>query len=126
MNEKIKEYLDAAKENNQINGGHWNDWTDARHLVDTYEMLPVLMEFEMKKLETELNNLKNEENFSKDFEVIVTYMNDEIREQLHSEIAPCSELYFLRQYAKKDPSIIDVMEQEFKNALEFMNDKANI
>jgi hypothetical protein len=69
--------------------------------------------------------LKNEENFSKAFEVLVTYMNEEICEEVHHEVAPCTALYFLRQYAKKDPSIIAVLEQEFPDALEFLNDDAN-
>lgn len=34
----------------------------------------------------------------KDWEVIVIFMDDELREEIHSELAPCTELDFLTRY----------------------------
>lgn len=41
----------------------------------------------------------------KDWDNIVSYMDDKTREEVHSELAPCSELDFLKRYleiAKED------------------------
>ncbi len=35
-----------------------------------------------------------------DFEASINFMDDEIREKLHSEIAPCSEQEFFTSYEK--------------------------
>ena len=35
-------------------------------------------------------------------DVIASYMNDEIREDLHSKMAPCEPERFLKEYAKRD------------------------
>lgn len=35
-----------------------------------------------------------------DWDVIVEYMDDEIREQVHSELAPCTNEEFLNRYAE--------------------------
>lgn len=35
-------------------------------------------------------------------DTIATYMDDEKREQVHNEIAPCSPEYFLKRYCKLD------------------------
>ena len=32
------------------------------------------------------------------WDYVVSYMDDETREQVHSELAPCSELDFLKRY----------------------------
>lgn len=42
---------------------------------------------------------------STDWDIIVNMMDDDIREQVHSELAPCTEEEFLRKYlelAKED------------------------
>ena len=44
---------------------------------------------------------------------IATYMDDEIREDLHSDLAPCSHELFLRAYLQKDPDFLDFLEREF-------------
>ena len=36
-----------------------------------------------------------------DYELAVSFMDDEIREQLHSELAPCSNQDFFNAYAKR-------------------------
>jgi hypothetical protein len=38
-----------------------------------------------------------------DWDVIVHYMDDETREQVHSELAPCAELDFLIRYLELAP-----------------------
>ena len=50
-----------------------------------------------------------------EMDVIATYMNDNIREQVHFELAPCEPLDFLRRYLEldKDPDFWDVLENEF-------------
>lgn len=35
-----------------------------------------------------------------DFDVVVNYMDDEIREELHNEIAPCDEQAFINAYCE--------------------------
>lgn len=37
----------------------------------------------------------------KDFEVAAHYMDNEIREELHREMAPCTEEEFLRTYEQR-------------------------
>lgn len=37
------------------------------------------------------------------WDAIVTYMNDDIREDVHFDLAPCSEEEFLDEYVKRDP-----------------------
>ena len=47
--------------------------------------------------------------------VIATYMDNDIREKVHFELAPCEPLDFLRRYLEldKDPDFRDVLENEF-------------
>ena len=46
-------------------------------------------------------------------DTIAFYMDDDIREDLHNEIAPCTPDEFLTAYLYKDPEFEEVMEQEF-------------
>lgn len=50
-----------------------------------------------------------------EMDVIATYMNDNIREKVHFELAPCEPLDFLRRYLEldKDPDFRDILENEF-------------
>lgn len=50
---------------------------------------------------------------NEDFENIVSYMDDEIRENLHGAIAPCSNEEFLTAYLEKDPDFMELLESEF-------------
>ena len=47
---------------------------------------------------------------TEEMENIATYMNDEIREDLHFEMAPCE---FLRAYVEKDPDFEELLNSEF-------------
>lgn len=42
-----------------------------------------------------------------DFDVAVTYMDDDIREQLHRELAPCTEQEFFDNYCKAHKAKFD-------------------
>lgn len=43
----------------------------------------------------------NEYGVEVDFEVAVMYMDDEIREEIHNELAPCTDQEFFDEYAKR-------------------------
>ena len=47
-------------------------------------------------------------------DTIVTYMNDEIREDVHVELAPCTPEEFLRRYVELDPDFKELLKAEFK------------
>lgn len=47
------------------------------------------------------------------FEAIVTYMNDEIREKVHAELAPCTETEFLKRYLEFDEEFYNLLNSEF-------------
>lgn len=49
----------------------------------------------------------------KQWEEIASYMNDEIRERVHSELAPCTEEKFLERYLELDPDFSELLETEF-------------
>ena len=36
--DSFKKAMDAAEENNNINGGAWSDWNDGEHILKTYEI----------------------------------------------------------------------------------------
>lgn len=44
-------------------------------------------------------------------EVLTSYMNDEIREEVHFKFAPCSNELFLHEYLKRDESLKGIMEE---------------
>ena len=44
---------------------------------------------------------------------ISSYMNDDIREDIHSQLAPCTNEEFIRAYLDSDPDFSDVLESEF-------------
>ena len=48
-----------------------------------------------------------------EWENIASYMNDEIREDLHFEMAPCEPEEFLRAYVEKDPDFEELLNSEF-------------
>jgi len=45
---------------------------------------------------------------------IVAYMDEEIREQVHFELAPCTNEEFLKRYLALDEAFDDVLYQEFR------------
>ena len=46
-------------------------------------------------------------------DIIATYMDDEKREQVHNELAPCNPEKFLKRYIEIDPDFEDVLKSEF-------------
>lgn len=50
---------------------------------------------------------------NEDMQNIAGYMIDEIREDLHGKLAPCSNEKFLREYIKLDPEILEILRNEF-------------
>ena len=52
---------------------------------------------------------------------LVSYMDDDIRERVHMELAPCTHEEFLIRYIELDPELEKVMEDEFSVALDKLN-----
>lgn len=46
-------------------------------------------------------------------DTIATYMDDDKREQVHSELAPCEPEEFLKRYLELDPDFENVLKSEF-------------
>lgn len=53
-----------------------------------------------------------------DLDVIATYMNDDIRENLHFDMAPCTPEAFLKAYVTEDPDFEELLESEFSISIE--------
>ena len=49
----------------------------------------------------------------KDMDVIGNYMDDDIRETVHAELAPCEPEEFLKRYLELDPEFERVLITEF-------------
>ena len=47
------------------------------------------------------------------WDAIASYMDDDIREKVHSELAPCTEIEFLNRYLELDPDFSDLLDTEF-------------
>lgn len=57
-----------------------------------------------------------EENFELTQELmdtIASYMDDDKREQVHFELAPCDPEEFLKRYLELDPDFEDLLDSEF-------------
>lgn len=52
------------------------------------------------------------------FDAISSYMNDEIREDVHMDMAPCSDGEFLAEYLERDPEFRTLMQHEFGEVLQ--------
>lgn len=50
---------------------------------------------------------------SKTWNAIVSYMDDDIREDVHLDMAPCSNEEFLKEYLKRDPGFAEILKTEF-------------
>ena len=46
-------------------------------------------------------------------ENIATYMQDEVREDVHADLAPCSNEEFLVEYCKRDADFEELLRTEF-------------
>ena len=49
--------------------------------------------------------------YNKVFDQLVALMDDDIREQVHRELAPCSNEEFLSRYLELDPAFDEVLSQ---------------
>jgi hypothetical protein len=47
-------------------------------------------------------------------EIISAYMNNEIKEQIHCELAPCQPEVFLSRYIEIDPGFEELLKEKFK------------
>ena len=47
------------------------------------------------------------------WDAITSYMNDDLREQVHAELAPCSPKDFLARYMELDTDFQDLLDDEF-------------
>ena len=63
--------------------------------------------------------------YGKDYELtqnlmdtIAVYMDDEIREKVHFELAPCEPEEFLKRYLELDPEFEGVLKTEFSIELD--------
>ncbi|WP_418311438.1 hypothetical protein [Phocaeicola sp.] len=52
-------------------------------------------------------------NLDKYWEAIVNMMDDDIRECVADELAPCTNEEFLKRYLELDPEFQDVLDSEF-------------
>lgn len=50
-------------------------------------------------------------------DTIASYMNDDIREELHFKLAPCNNRTFLEVYCKRDPEFTELLKNEFNIVL---------
>lgn len=48
-----------------------------------------------------------------DMNNIASYMQDDIREQLHTDLAPCTPEEFIKAYLEQDPEFIELLQNEF-------------
>lgn len=46
-------------------------------------------------------------------DTIATYMDDETREKVHNELAPCTPEEFLKRYLELEPEFSEMLESEF-------------
>lgn len=46
-------------------------------------------------------------------DTIASYMDDAIREDLHTELAPCTHEEFITAYIDRDPDFIELLKNEF-------------
>ena len=46
-------------------------------------------------------------------DAIAMYMDDDIRETVHGELAPCTPEEFLTRYVELDPDFTDLLDSEF-------------
>lgn len=54
------------------------------------------------------------ENITDDFmNTIAIYMDDDIREKVHHELAPCTNEEFLNRYLELDATFAEFLENEF-------------
>lgn len=57
--------------------------------------------------------MKNTSLSQETLDIIATYMDDDIREDLHFRLAPCEPIVFLQEYCKRDKNFIVILKNEF-------------
>ena len=60
-------------------------------------------------------------DINKNWDAIVNLMDDDIREKIHFEMAPCTEEAFLKRYLQLDPDFENVLQTEFGIEMEEEN-----
>ncbi len=60
-------------------------------------------------------------DINKNWDAIVNLMDDDIREKVHFEMAPCTEEAFLKRYLQLDPDFENVLQTEFGIEMEEEN-----
>lgn len=48
-----------------------------------------------------------------ELDVIATYMDDDIRESVAFDLAPCTPIHFLREYVSRDENFEELLKSEF-------------
>lgn len=77
-------------------------------IVDKKETKPI------GKDEKNMMRYGHEETLKQELlDVIATYMDDDIRENIAFEFAPCSPDEFLAEYVKRDPNFANLLKTEF-------------
>ena len=109
-----KEYLDNNNANAlwtfdecyQIGIGECSQ--EKSYQLSSLEYLHYMLELveEEEREEKDMRTVNFEGN-KYDYEVIESYMNDEIRERLHSELAPCSDQEFFEKYIEEDAEFME-------------------
>ena len=49
--------------------------------------------------------------YNRMWDTVASYMDDDIREELHVELCPCSNEEFLARYLERDPDFIKILEE---------------
>ena len=72
-----------------------------------------------KELEQYFIDIYYETHITKqEMDALVSYMDDDVREKVHFELAPCTNEAFLIRYIELVPEFEDMMENNFSVALE--------
>ena len=81
---------------------------DPDDLMDTYGFTAVFAKDVCESIRELLQEKKD-----KTWQAIVSYMDDDIRENVHLDMSPCSKEEFLAEYLQRDPDFADILRTEF-------------
>lgn len=105
-----KDYSSFRKEYNQVFEQKFDELASEieKDVIAELSLYPV----------KEAKKIKNLDKISdKVWNTIASYMDDDIREQVHDELAPCSNTEFLKRYLELDPKFEKVLQQEFNEVV---------
>lgn len=112
LNDDAKKYMVAERMHTEsITGINIVFWSDYSYFGYTNDMVKSGLESAIEfvdSYEKEADSIDQEL-----METIATYMNDEIRELVHSELAPCSPEEFLKRYLELDADFAELLYNEF-------------